>query len=108
MLTIVGSTGRFIYANPVTLDNITFQEKSLALCYRPEGKTARCGRYGFARGPAEMASTLFENRRSYMPADFSLHVTEVALAIHNTRSENPFYDTKSTFAPFGSLQESRF
>jgi hypothetical protein len=62
----------------------------------------------FARGPAEMASALFENRRSYIPADFSLHVTEVALAIHNTGSENPSYDMKSTFAPFASPQEIHF
>jgi predicted dehydrogenase len=62
----------------------------------------------FARGPAEMASAIFENRRSHIPADFSLHATEVALAIHDTQSETQAYETKSTFTPLGMLETIRF
>jgi hypothetical protein len=62
----------------------------------------------FARGPAELASALFEKRRPYISADFSLHVTEVALAINNSSLINPSYETQSTFAPLGPLQALRF
>jgi predicted dehydrogenase len=62
----------------------------------------------FARGPAEMVTALHDNRRSYIPADFSLHATEVALAINNSHSENHAYLTKSTFSPLGTLGTIRF
>jgi predicted dehydrogenase len=62
----------------------------------------------FARGPAELASALFENRRPYLSADFSLHMTEVALAINNGGPSNVCYDTKSTFASLGQLHALRF
>lgn len=37
----------------------------------------------FCRGPAEIAASIREGRRSRLPADFCLHNNEIVLAIHN-------------------------
>ena len=81
----------------IPMDAISFQLKRRSAAMRD-----------FARGPAELASALFEKRRPYISADFSLHVTEVALAINNSSLINPSYETQSTFAPLGPLQALRF
>ena len=39
----------------------------------------------FARGPAEMAAALREGRAPYVTPEFTLHVNELALAIHSAR-----------------------
>jgi hypothetical protein len=51
------------------------------------------------RGPAEMASAIGEHRRSRLPADFSLHATELALAIHNARNKPCTYEMTTRFEP---------
>jgi len=61
---------------------------------KPAAKThPKVGRWGaaamnFALGPMEMANALAENRACRIGAEFSLHLTEVALAIHNAGAEN--------------------
>lgn len=49
----------------------------------PRSKTRGAGAMDFARGPAELARAILENRPSLMPIDFALHVNEVSLAIHD-------------------------
>jgi predicted dehydrogenase len=74
--------------------------RRVALTTGPRIKRQGANAMDFARGPAEIASALDENRRSNMPPDFCLHATEIALAIHG---ENQPYYTKSTFQPLRSL-----
>jgi len=62
----------------------------------------------FARGPAELAAALFERRQPYISADFSLHLTEAALAIQNSASMNHSYDMQSTFTPLEQLRAPQF
>jgi predicted dehydrogenase len=81
-----------------------FKKTLRSIATGPRVKRWGAAAMDFGRGPAELAAALFEKRRPYMSAEFSLHVTEVALAIHNSRSDHPSYDMKSTFAPLGQFQ----
>lgn len=53
----------------------------------------------FARGIAELASAIRENRPCRLSARYSLHVNELVLAIHNARKTHNTHMVKSTFAP---------
>jgi hypothetical protein len=53
----------------------------------------------FARGPAEMAEALREGRPSRLSPRFSLHVNEMALAIHLAREQGAMYRMTTTFDP---------
>ena len=53
----------------------------------------------FALGPMEMANALAENRACRIGAEFSLHLTEVALAIHNAGADNGICVMKTRAAP---------
>ena len=53
----------------------------------------------FARGIAEMAEAIKENRPCRISARYSLHVNELVLAIHHARETNSTYQVKSTFEP---------
>ena len=53
----------------------------------------------FARGVAEMAAAIRENRPSRLSAQFSLHVNEIALAIHYAREQGSTYQMTTTFDP---------
>ncbi|MGB5635727.1 MAG: Gfo/Idh/MocA family oxidoreductase [Waterburya sp.] len=53
----------------------------------------------FARGIAELADAIREDRPCRLSARYSLHVNELALAIHNARENNSTYIVKSTFEP---------
>jgi hypothetical protein len=52
----------------------------------------------FARGPAELASAIAEHRPCRLSEQFSLHVTELALAIQNAR-ESGSYRMTTRFEP---------
>jgi predicted dehydrogenase len=69
----------------------------------PEVRRYGAAAMDFARGPAEMALAISEGRRSRVPADFSLHFNEVALAIQNNQSEAATYVTQSTFDPLAPV-----
>ncbi|MGO3742267.1 Gfo/Idh/MocA family protein [Kerstersia sp.] len=62
-------------------------------------KTKRWGAAAmdFARGPAEMALAIAENRPSRVPADFALHFNEVSLAIHHMQADQAVYLMTTTF-----------
>ena len=53
----------------------------------------------FARGIAELADAISNNRPCRLSARYSLHVNEIVLAIHNARKACGTYTVKSTFAP---------
>ena len=53
----------------------------------------------FARGIAELANAIKENRPCRLSARYSLHVNEIVLAIHNAYKTNSTYTVKSTFDP---------
>jgi len=53
----------------------------------------------FARGIAEIASAIAENRDCRLSARYSLHVNELVLAIHNATENSCTYQVKSSFEP---------
>ena len=56
-------------------------------------------RMDFARGPAEMAAALLRHRVPRLSPHFSLHVNEMALAIHWSRQQGASYRMTTTFDP---------
>jgi predicted dehydrogenase len=56
-------------------------------------------RMDFSRGVAEMAAAIRENRPSRLSSQFSLHVNEIALAIHHAREQGATYQMTTTFNP---------
>jgi predicted dehydrogenase len=64
---------------------------------KPQTKGAQS--MDFARGPAEMAASIRENRPCRLSPQFSLHVNEIALAIHWAREQGATYHMTSTFEP---------
>lgn len=65
----------------------------------PAIKNLSAGTMDFARGPREMSLAIREGRKPRVPIDFVLHFTELTLAIQNSTTENPVYETTSTFEP---------
>lgn len=66
----------------------------------PKPRSSGAGSMDFARGPAELARAIEEDRPSLTPVDFALHVNEVSLAIHDTFTGGPAeYLTRTRFAP---------
>ena len=53
----------------------------------------------FARGPAEMAASLREGRACRLSPEFSLHVNELALAIHGARTNGGEVRMTTRFQP---------
>ncbi|MEM8723197.1 MAG: Gfo/Idh/MocA family oxidoreductase [Cyanobacteria bacterium P01_G01_bin.39] len=53
----------------------------------------------FARGIAEVASAITEERPCRLSAEYSLHINELALAIHYATESSCTYQVKSTFEP---------
>lgn len=57
----------------------------------------------FARGPAELCAAVRENRPCRLSPRLSLHVNELALAIHNAREGGGAYCMTTTFDPVEPL-----
>jgi len=53
----------------------------------------------FCRGVGELVQAIQENRQSRLSSRYSLHVTELALAIHNAGEQGGCYQVQSTFDP---------
>jgi predicted dehydrogenase len=62
-------------------------------------KTKGAQSMDFARGPAELAAAVREKRPCRLSPRFSLHVNEMALAIHWAREQGAVYRMTSTFEP---------
>jgi len=65
----------------------------------PRVQNSGAQRMDFARGVAEMAAAICENRTNRLSAQFSLHVNEIALAIHYARQQGATYQMTTTFDP---------
>jgi predicted dehydrogenase len=67
----------------------------------PHGKPRTKGAQSmdFARGPAEVAAAIRERRPCRLSPEFSLHVNEIALAIHHARRDGAVYEMTTTFDP---------
>ena len=57
----------------------------------------------FARGIVELANAIGEQRNSRLSPRFSLHITELALAIHNAGATGKHYKMNSTFEPMAPM-----
>jgi hypothetical protein len=62
---------------------------------RPKGSQ----QMDFARGVAEIAAAIKEQRTSRLSSQFSLHVLEVTLAIQNALEHSSTYHVMTTFDP---------
>lgn len=60
-------------------------------------KTKGAQSMDFARGPAELAASIRETRPCRLSPRFSLHVNELALAIHSANERNSTYRMTTTF-----------
>ena len=58
----------------------------------------------FARGVAELAASIRENRCSQLSKRYSLHTNELVIAIHQSRETGLPYKVTTTFDPFETLQ----
>jgi hypothetical protein len=86
----------------VTIRRKTFLNplrKSYRLPRAPNGrpKTKGAQSMDFARGPAELADAVRNNRPCRLSSRFSLHVNEMALAIHRAREQGATYRMSTTF-----------
>lgn len=61
----------------------------------------------FARGPAEMAAAYIERRPCRISAAFTLHVNEMALAIHHAGRDGAFYRMTTSFSPIEPMPWAR-
>jgi predicted dehydrogenase len=61
----------------------------------------------FARGPAEMAAALREGRPCRLSPEFTLHINELALAIHHAARDGATYRMTTTFAPMEPMPWAR-
>ncbi|MGF1547894.1 MAG: Gfo/Idh/MocA family protein [Thiotrichales bacterium] len=68
-----------------------------------QAKTKGSQSMDFARGPAELAAAVRERREPRLSARFSLHVNEMALAIHYAREQGASYRMTTTFDPVEPL-----
>lgn len=65
----------------------------------PKPNTQGAQNMDFCRGVAEMAASIRENRPNRLSAQFSLHINEMVLAIHNVRELGSTYQMATTFEP---------
>jgi predicted dehydrogenase len=75
----------------------------------PHGKPKTKGAQSmdFARGPAEMAASLTEGRPCRISAAFTLHVNEMALAIHHAGRDGAFHRMTTSFTPVEPMPWAR-
>jgi predicted dehydrogenase len=75
--------------------------RRLRLCRAPGTRSGRRGAAAmdFARGIAELADAVAEQRNARLSPRFSLHITELALAIQNAGPEGGHYRMQSRFDP---------
>ncbi|GAB6139446.1 Gfo/Idh/MocA family oxidoreductase [Methylosoma difficile] len=64
---------------------------------RAKAKTKGAQNMDFARGPAELADAILEVRPCRLSSSYSLHVTELVLAIHYAREQGAMYKMTTTF-----------
>lgn len=70
-------------------------------------KTRGAQRMDFARGPAELAASIREKRTCRLSPQLSLHVTELALAIHDAPGRGALYRMTTTCEPVEPMPWSK-
>jgi predicted dehydrogenase len=70
-------------------------------------KTSGAQYMDFSRGPAELAGAIAEKRPCRLSPRFSLHVNEMALAIHWAREQGAYYRMTTTFDPVEPMPWSK-
>lgn len=71
----------------------------LAKAPYPDAKTKGSQSMDFARGPAEVAESIRLGRACRLSNEYSLHVNELALAIHNAKENPGLYKMTTSFEP---------
>ncbi len=84
---------RKVFYNPIK------SRHKLLVSEIPKVKNTGAQRMDFCRGVAEMGAAIREQRASRLSGDFSLHVNEMALAIHYARTQGARYQMTTTFDP---------
>jgi hypothetical protein len=73
----------------------------------PRPKTTGASTMDYARGPAELAESIRVKRPCRLSPRFSLHVNEMALAIHWARQMGATYRMTTTFEPMEPMAWSK-
>lgn len=73
----------------------------------PRPKYRGASNMDFCRGIAEMNEAVSSGRRARLSGHFSLHVTEMALAIHNASGGGGAYEMTSSFEPVAPMEWAR-
>ncbi|MCA9211489.1 MAG: Gfo/Idh/MocA family oxidoreductase [Planctomycetales bacterium] len=119
-LRIVGDKGvlytedSWLYKSPVySRKMVTIRRKTflnpiktryrLAKAPYPEAKTKGSQSMDFSRGPAEVAAAIREGRPCRLSNHYSLHVNELALAIHYAREQGSVYEMTTSFEPIAPM-----
>ena len=123
-LTIVGDDGilgtedSWDYESPVwSKKQFTVRRRTMFTPYKrkhklaespyPKPQTQGSQNMDFARGPAELAASIREGRPSRMSNAFSLHVNEIALAIHWARENGWHQEMTTTFDEVAPMDWAR-
>lgn len=96
------------YRSPVTVKRyltirrkmiLTPWSKKVPLVGRSRLKTKASQQMDYCRGVAELAAAITEQRPCRLSAQYSLHINEVVLAIHNALETGSSYKVTSSFDP---------
>ena len=115
---ILSTPDSWLYRSPVYVRRLIRVRRRLMLhpfrrklrmlgTHLPQPKYRGSSHMDFARGPAELAASVIERRRSRVPMDFSLHLTEMALAIHDARTNPCRYEMTTRFEPLEPMEWAR-
>ncbi len=106
---ILGTEDSWFYNSPVYIKRLINIRRKMLVSpikerYPLVGKKQKYNYRGafqmdFARGIAELANAIKEQRPCRLSARYSLHVNELVLAIHNALEKNTTYVLTSTFEP---------
>lgn len=106
---VLGTKDCWYYGSPVHIQRfVTIRRRTLPhplkkrvpLVRRPPRYQSRASaQMDFSRGIAEMARAITEERPCRLSPEYSLHNTEVVLAIHDAARLGTPYEVRSTFSP---------
>jgi predicted dehydrogenase len=114
---VLGTKDCWYYGSPVHIQRfVTVRRrtvphplrKRVPLVRRPPRYQSRASaQMDFSRGIAEMANALAEERPCRLSPEYSLHNTEVVLAIHDAARLGTPYQVRSTFSPMEPMPWAR-
>jgi predicted dehydrogenase len=118
-LRVVGDRGElsvedtWYYTAPISIRRwVNFRRRHIAIPWRRKYPlAAKGGRYhyrgtqqmDFARGVAELAAAVTEQRPNRLSARYSLHVNEIVLAVNNAMENGNTYHMTTTFEPVAPM-----